>query len=232
MQVRVYVSFLKKVLFSFVIVVWDSFRDDFEYILYETVYSIRLKGRNSHPDVFCKKGVLRNFADFTGKHLCQSLFFKKVAGPATLLKKRLWHRGFPVNFAKFLRTSFIIEHLWWLLLSRIFSRFLTHSSVCRFYSWNAWYECPSLSTTGTCVLLLELSQLIINSSSRSPTLRAIQGLSCIAFYYNFGHKIFCYAISKDYRVKLVIWMFVRASFLMLLYGWRYEFPEAATEDYL
>ena len=26
------------------------------------------------------KGVLRNFAKFTGKHLCQSLFFNKVAG--------------------------------------------------------------------------------------------------------------------------------------------------------
>ena len=35
--------------------------------------------------------------------------------PATLLKKRLWHRCFPVNFVKFLRTPFIIEHLWWLL---------------------------------------------------------------------------------------------------------------------
>ena len=30
--------------------------------------------------VFCKKGVLKNFAKFTGKHLCQSLFFNKVAG--------------------------------------------------------------------------------------------------------------------------------------------------------
>ena len=35
---------------------------------------------------------------------------------ATLLKKRLWHRCFPVNFAKFLRTPFFTEHLWWLLL--------------------------------------------------------------------------------------------------------------------
>ena len=26
------------------------------------------------------------------------------------------HRCFPVNFAKFLRTPFFIEHLWWLLL--------------------------------------------------------------------------------------------------------------------
>ena len=31
--------------------------------------------------VLYKKGVLRNFTKFTGKHLCQSLFFNKVAGP-------------------------------------------------------------------------------------------------------------------------------------------------------
>ena len=36
--------------------------------------------RSSRPEVFCKKGILRNFARFTGKHLCQSLFFNKVAG--------------------------------------------------------------------------------------------------------------------------------------------------------
>ena len=36
--------------------------------------------RNSRPKVFCKKGVLRNITNFTGKHLCQSLFFNKVAG--------------------------------------------------------------------------------------------------------------------------------------------------------
>ena len=45
--------------------------------------------RSSHPEVFCKKDVLKNFAKFTGKHLRQSLFFNKVAGlrPATLLKR-------------------------------------------------------------------------------------------------------------------------------------------------
>ena len=31
--------------------------------------------------------------------------------PATFLKKRLWHKCFPVNFAEFLRTAFFIEHL-------------------------------------------------------------------------------------------------------------------------
>ena len=66
--------------------------------------------RSSRPEVFCKKGVLRNFKKFTEKRLCQSLL------PSTLLKKRLQHRCFPVNFVKFLRTAFFIEHLWWLLL--------------------------------------------------------------------------------------------------------------------
>ena len=39
--------------------------------------------------MFCKKDVLRNFAKFTGKHQCQSLYFNKVAGPrpATLLNR-------------------------------------------------------------------------------------------------------------------------------------------------
>ena len=61
----------------------------------------------SLKEVFCKKDVLRNFAKFTGKHLCQSLSFNKVAclRSATLLKKRLWHRFFPVNFAEFCKIS-------------------------------------------------------------------------------------------------------------------------------
>ena len=48
------------------------------------------------PEVFCKKGVLKIFLKLTGKHLCQSLFFNKVAGlrPETLLKKELLQRCF------------------------------------------------------------------------------------------------------------------------------------------
>ena len=60
--------------------------------------------RSSHQEVFFEKVVPRNFVKFTGKQLCQRLFFNKVARPTTLLKKSLWHRYFPVNFAKFLRT--------------------------------------------------------------------------------------------------------------------------------
>ena len=40
-----------------------------------------------------------------------SLIIKLQAQPATSLKKRLRHRYFPVNFAKFLGTPFTIEHL-------------------------------------------------------------------------------------------------------------------------
>ena len=48
------------------------------------------------------------------QNLRQSLFFDKVASlmPATLLRERLWHRCFPVNYAKFLRAPFFIEHVW------------------------------------------------------------------------------------------------------------------------
>ena len=35
--------------------------------------------RSSHRRCSVKKGVLKNFAKFTGKHLCQSLFFNKIA---------------------------------------------------------------------------------------------------------------------------------------------------------
>ena len=37
----------------------------------------------------------------------RDVVLRYFAGPTTLLKKRLWHRWFPVNFAKFLRTSFL-----------------------------------------------------------------------------------------------------------------------------
>ena len=74
--------------------------------------------RSSHKVCSVRKGVLKNFTKFTGKHLCQSLFFNKVAGlrSATLLKKRLWHTCFPVNFTKFTRKPFSQNTFRWLLL--------------------------------------------------------------------------------------------------------------------
>ena len=48
------------------------------------------------PEVFCKKGVLRNFAKFTGKRLCQSLFFNGVAGACK--ENLVFHNHWLVSF--------------------------------------------------------------------------------------------------------------------------------------
>ena len=49
--------------------------------------------------------------------------------PATLLKKRLWHKCFSVNFTKFLRTPLLTEHLRWLLLDSTLNIFLKEFSL-------------------------------------------------------------------------------------------------------
>ena len=66
-------------------------------------YFLLISLSSSHRRCSVRKDVLGNFAKFTGKQLRQSLFFNKVF----LLKKRLWHSCFPVNFAKFLRAPFL-----------------------------------------------------------------------------------------------------------------------------
>ena len=56
-------------------------------------FSKNIRSRSSRPDVFYKKRAFENFSKFTRKHMCQSVFFDKVAGLRPL------------------------EHLWWLFLS-------------------------------------------------------------------------------------------------------------------
>ena len=59
-----------------------------------------INGRKSEAVVrrcFENKVFLKIFAKFTGKHL----------RPVTLLKQRLWHSRFPVNFAKFFTAPFL-----------------------------------------------------------------------------------------------------------------------------
>ena len=69
-----------------------------------------------------QKGVLKNFAKFTRKHLCHSILFShKVAGlrSAILLKNRLWRRYFLMTFVKFSRTPILKNIYEWLLLNTI-----------------------------------------------------------------------------------------------------------------
>ena len=58
--------------------------------------------------VLCKKMFLENSQN-SQENTCARVSFliKLQARPATLLKKRLWHRCFPVSFVNFLRTLFL-----------------------------------------------------------------------------------------------------------------------------
>ena len=117
--------------------------------------------RSSRPEVFFTKGVLKDFAKLTGKCLCQSLFFNKVADlrSVTLLQKRLWHRCFPVDFAKFLRTPFFTEPLQWLFL-----KFISHQTKEIFYVNTKFMENQSWSKNKHFLLflILMLKNLIFN----------------------------------------------------------------------
>ena len=64
--------------------------------------------RSSLPEMFCNKGVLRNFAKFTGKHLFQSLFFNKLARlrPVTFLKKESLAQVFSCKFREISKNTF------------------------------------------------------------------------------------------------------------------------------
>ena len=53
----------------------------------------------------------------------KAFFYKQGLRPATLYKKRLWHRCFPVNFAKYLRTHFVQSTSGRLLLNSFISSF-------------------------------------------------------------------------------------------------------------
>ena len=55
-----------------------SARLDVPRIFLQNCNNIQKIYKNSGPEVFCEKAVLRNFAKFTGKHLYQSLFLTKL----------------------------------------------------------------------------------------------------------------------------------------------------------
>ena len=60
-----------------------------------------------------KKGVLRNFVKLAGKHLCQSLFFNKVAnGTCNIIKKETLAQEFSCEFCEISKNTFFTEHLW------------------------------------------------------------------------------------------------------------------------
>ena len=88
-----------------------------------------------------KKGVLRNFAKFTGKHLCQSLFFNKVAG-----QKRGSSTGVSCEFCKISKNTF---------LQNTSGRLLLAIKPHRFFSQKyKYYRVPKASVYHTCLTFL------------------------------------------------------------------------------
>ena len=88
------------------------------------------------PDILLQLPVINTMAELSRNQVeissetvvrrCSiiKLFLKILQNPLentctrvlTLLKKKLWHRCFNVNFTKFLRIPIFMEHLWWLFL--------------------------------------------------------------------------------------------------------------------
>ena len=68
---------------------------------------IKMTRKQSHRVVLWK-GFLRNSATFTGKYLCQSLFFNKFAGlrPVTSLKKETLAQVFSCEFCGISKNTF------------------------------------------------------------------------------------------------------------------------------
>ena len=61
-----------------------------------------LTDRNSHRKCSVKKGVLRNFAKFTGKHLCQSLSYSLC----NFIKKETLAQVFSCEFCEIFKNNF------------------------------------------------------------------------------------------------------------------------------
>ena len=113
-----------------------------------TVFGVQTLHRSSRLEVFCKKGVLRNFAKFIGKRLCQSLFFNKVAGKdsiGSLLMDKLqpdrifWFEKWSILIVNIDKSPYKIhyEELFnfssmILMNVYVFFRISTRSSVCQY----------------------------------------------------------------------------------------------------
>ena len=112
--------------------------------------------RSSHSQMLFKISAL-NFANFTGKCLCWFLFLIKLQA-FNFIKKSFQHRCFPVKPAKFLRTPFLTEQLWWLF----WLFFSVSSANCHseFVNCHSMAECRNLYNA-SCTLIRE-SHYIFN----------------------------------------------------------------------
>ena len=93
-------SMIKAILWKFNFFCWKATNIDVSKV---TTY------RSSHLRCSLRKDVLRDFAKFTGKPLCQSFFFNKVAG-LSLFKKETLPEVFSCKFCEISKNTFFTKH--------------------------------------------------------------------------------------------------------------------------
>ena len=85
-------------------------------VVHNTNHFYFLGRRNIHKRCSIRKAVLKNFVKFTGKHLCQSFFFNKVADlrpkACNFIKKETLAQMLSCEFCKIFKNTFFTEHLW------------------------------------------------------------------------------------------------------------------------
>ena len=97
-----------KILKRTINIVYTDFRANYENKSYQ----------KQPLEVFCNRRCIYKFCKIPRKiPVLESLF------PATLLKMKLWHKCFPVNFAEFLRTPLLQNTSGQLLLSYVCRQF-------------------------------------------------------------------------------------------------------------
>ena len=70
------------------------------------------------------KDILKNFTEFTGTHLRQSLLFNKVVGRArNFIKRKTLAQVFSCEFCQIFKNTFFTEQLWTTAFFHVVSQF-------------------------------------------------------------------------------------------------------------
>ena len=79
-------------------------------IIFDKLFMFAGSLRSNHRRCCVRKGVIRNFAKFIWKHLCQSLFFNKVEA-FNFIEKDTLAQVFSCKFWEISKNTFFTEHL-------------------------------------------------------------------------------------------------------------------------
>ena len=92
-------------------VYWCFIKNSVIYL--KTYFYLNVQQLSSLSQILFKMSFYKNLGKFTGKHMCQSLFFNKVAGAScNFIKKEILVQVFASEFCKIFKNIFLTEHLW------------------------------------------------------------------------------------------------------------------------